>query len=403
MRSSPSRHRQLPRARADRGQLSPLRLSLIVLVGQVAIYLATFLAIRPGTSFFGVFTVGNDYRDYFYRAAGDWLTTGSPYRHLFVAPPPSVMPAALLHGFPEPTSHAIYSAITVPLMAFGLWRYSGALGLRHTYRIGLLAAAATFLPMWLLVSGGNTDGLMLAGLLLAYSLRSRMARALLLAGTIVVKVYSALLLLVALRKRQWRLVALTAAFCVLLLLPFWRLWPEALRVLFSRTGYEQVMYNISPAQLFYLAFHRWGALAWKLPYAVCWLGALAYTMRRNVDRAGPETLGMYAPFMISAPLLVLAYGGVMALPAFALLLLVSQHRALRWHEWLVIGGFLLLDFHPEFALAYSSYTFAAFHNAKLAASVAGALGTTLMVMGTVARARGRASALQNLSAAAAKQ
>lgn len=382
-----SRGRQILSGSAEHRSLSPLRLSLIVLVGQVATYVATFLAVRPGTSFFGVFTVGHDYHDYFYRAAGDWLTTGSPHRHLFVAPPPSVMPAALLHGFSEPTSHAIYSVITVCLMAFGLWRFSGALGLRQAARSGLLACSATFLPMWLLVCGGNTDGLMLGGLLLGYSLRSGAGRALFLAGTIVVKVYSAVLLVVALRKREWRLVGLTAAFSVLFLLPFWRLWPEALHVLLSRTGYEQVMYNISPAQLFYLVLHRWGALAWQLPYATCWLGALAYTLRRNVDRNNAETLGTYAPFMITAPLLVLAYGGVMALPTFALMLRVSQDRPLRRREWLAIAGFLLLDFHPEFAVAYGSYTFAAFHNAKLAASVAGAVGTTLLVVATVWRAR----------------
>lgn len=399
MTSSSSNDSGTPAGAAERANLSPLRLSLIVLVGQVATYVATFLALRPGTSFFGVFTVGNDYRDYFYRAAGDWLTTGSPYRHLFVAPPPSVMPAALLHGFAEPTSHAIYSLITVFLMALGLWRFSGALGLRQASRIGLLVSAATFLPIWLLVCGGNTDGLMLGGLLLGYSLRSRAGRALLLASTIVVKVYSALLLVVALRKRQWRFVGLTAAFCVLLLLPFWRLWPEALHLLLSRTGYEQVMYNISPAPLFYLALDRWGPLAWKLPYAVGWLGALSYTLRRNVDRNNAETLGTYAPFMISAPLLVLAYGGVMALPTFALMLRVAQDRPLLRREWLAIGGFLLLDFHPEFAVAFGSYTFAAFHDAKLAASLAGSIGTTLLVVATVCHAR--ASAEQTPSAASA--
>lgn len=379
---------------------SPLRLVLLLLLGQVALYAGACLALQSGEFSWGLYTVGDDWKQFFYPAAHRWLSTGSPYGGDFMGPPAAVLPALLLHGFSLETSHAIYTLVTMALTAFALWRFGGALGLNGRNRAGMLAVAAAFVPTWFLANGANLDALMLAGLLLGYSVRSKVARALLLAGTIVVKVYSAILVFVALRKRDLRLALLTCALCLLALLPFWRLLRQAAGLILLRTGIFKLGYNISPAALFYSALHGLGTVAWEAPYLLGWLLAFAYVLRRNADRDDAETLAMYAPFMIAAPFKVSAYAAVIALPTLALMLRQSQDRALRWYEWGVVAGFLLLDLHPEFIVAYGSYEFSSFATAKLVASLAGALGTTLLVAGCVARARTQQTEREPVGAAA---
>jgi hypothetical protein len=373
-------------ARSPR-DLHPARLLLILFLGQIALYLMASLVFDYGTLRLRGFGTGDDFH-FFYGAAGYWLSGASPYlEDAYVTPPPAMLPAALLHRLPMQTALLVFNLVTLPLMFAGLWKFGKAMELSRRNRLLYLAVAATFPPLWMTLNGGNVDGLMLALLLFAYAARRRITRAVLLACSIVVKVYSALMVVVLLRKREFAVVGLIAAVCLLALLPFWRLWPETIHALLFRTQRQNINFNISPAELFFFLFRFLGPVVWKVLYAAFWFGTFAYTLVRRGAAAEAESLAVFAPWMVSAPLLVFSYVGIIALPALALLLRTFQDRPLRRPEWLMIVGFLLLGFHPEFVANYWTLSFLTFAFLRGVVTATGCLGTSLLVIGATAAAR----------------
>lgn len=370
-----------------RRQIEPLRLVLIVFLGQILAFCVISLSTPIGFLYLDHFQVGDDYH-YFRNAAERWLAGSSPYAQKgFVTPPTSLLPALVLRHLSATSAKEVFALVSALLIVVALWRFAAALGISRRHRAALLVAAFTFVPMWMLLNGSNYDGLMLALMIFAYSARSRMARAVLLASSIVLKVYSALMLVVMARKRQLAQLLLVVVLCAAALLPFWRLLPEMLAVLLYRGGSFSVgaYNNISPAALLMLAFSRFGPLAWKLPYALFWLGTLAYVLKRDRSE-GAESLATYVPWMIAAPPFVWAYAGVVVLPAFALLVRAAEERALRWYEWMGVLGFVLLDIHPEFAALILNLGWEVRKAGDLVTSICGSLGTTLLIFAAVARA-----------------
>ncbi len=124
--------------------------------------------------------------------------------------------------------------INVAVVPLALWWYTGALRLRTRERVLLLFCCGVFASAQESVRGGNLDGVMLALMSAAFSVRRRVAGALWLAVGIGLKLYSVILLPVLLRRRQWRFVLWTLLALFLVLLPFCRLWPAALHALFVR-------------------------------------------------------------------------------------------------------------------------------------------------------------------------
>jgi len=373
-------------ARSPR-DLHPARLLLILFLGQIALYLMASLVFDYGTLRLRGFGTGDDFH-FFYGAAGYWLSGASPYlEDAYVTPPPAMLPAALLHRLPMETALLVFNLVTLPLMLVGLWKFGKAMELTRRNRILYLAVAATFPPLWMTLNGGNVDGLMLTLLLFACSARRKITRVVLLACSIVVKVYSALMVVVLLRKREFAAVGLVAAACLLALLPFWRLWPEMIHALLFRTQRQNINFNISPAELFFFLFRFLGPVAWKILYAGFWFGTFAYTLVRRGAAAEAESLAVFAPWMVSAPLLVFSYAGIIALPALALLLRTFQDRPLRRPEWLMVTGILLLGFHPEFVANYWTLSFLTFAFLRGVVTATGCLGTSLLVIGATAAAR----------------
>ena len=387
-------HSGVPGARAVRRRpVAPLTLVLAIFLGQLVAFCALALFTPSHVLQLDVFQVGDDYQ-YFLNAAERWLAGSSPYlQHGFVTPPASMLPQIAMRHLPPETARDVFTAATSLLLAASLWRFAAALGIARRRRIPLLMVAFAFMPTWMLLNGSNYDGVMVALMMFAYSARSRIVRALLLASSVVLKVYSGMMLVVMTRRRQWVLLLLTVALSALALLPFWRLLPELLAVLLYRGGtYSVGAYNnLSPAALFMLALARFGPLAWKLPYALFWLGTLVYVLARDRSE-GAESLAVYVPWMIAAPPFVWAYAGVVVLPAFALLVRVSEQRALRWYEWMGVAGFVLLDIHPEFVALILNLGWEARKAGDLVTSVCGSLGTTLLMLAMVARVRQSGSA-----------
>lgn len=382
----PERNTSSPHAGRPGNRITPSRLLLILFVGQIAVYLMASLVFDYGELRLGGFGVGDDYQ-FFCNAAHYWLSGVSPYReHFYVTPPPAMLPAALLHRFPMATAHLIFNLITLPLLLLGLWKYGKAMALTRRSRVLYLAIAATFPPLWMTLNGGNVDGLMLILLLFAYSARRKITRAILLACSIVVKVYSALMVVVLLRKKDFAAIGLVTAACLLALLPFWHLWPEMIQVLLSRSQRQNINFTISPAEIFFFLFRFLGPVVWKVLYAMFWIGTFAYTLARRGDSADAEGLAVFAPWMVSAPLLVFSYAGIIALPALALVLRTFQDRPLRRPEWLMVVGFILLGFHPEFVANYWTLSFLTFAFLRAVVTATGCLGTSLLVIGATASA-----------------
>jgi hypothetical protein len=364
---------------------TPLGVTATLFAAQAAIY--AILAAATGALRFRMFEIGNDFH-YFYDAAGEWLAGRSPYQvDNFVTPPPGMVPALTVHWLPMARAQAVLTAVTIALLVIALWCFAAALGLKTRNRWGLLGVAALFVPAWMSLNGGNLDALMLVLLAFAYAARPRAARAVLLAASVVLKMYSALLVMVWAIERRWRMVAIAAVACAVLLLPFWRVLPGMVEALLTRAGRGGELYNISPAALAVLVLSGLGPWPWKIVYAAFWCGTFGYTVARSRAVEGAEELGTYTPWMIAAPLFVHYYCAILALPAFALLMKVSQERPLARAEWLALSGFLLLGIHPEFVPAYMGYTEVAYWPVTVVSSIMGGVGTTLLVIGMTGRAR----------------
>ncbi len=305
--------------------LSPAALTRIVLLvfaGQFLVVCFAHLFFQSGQHIHTLFRLGDDYR-YFNDAARQWLAGRNPYAiQDFVTPPPSVIPAALLARMSLAHARAIFEVLNVVLIAVGLWGYGRALGLVVRERIYLLLVAATFVSSWEAVQGGNLDGLMLAGLLFAFAARRTWARALFLGATIVLKIYSGVLLLVAARRRRFSLIGGAVVVAAASLLPFARWLPAMVHALTYRAGRAQWIGNISPSALFALGMN---ADTVAIATWLFWIATLAWALWHDGDtKFTAETLARYAPWMMAAPALVFSYTGVLALPVFAWLLLRAR-------------------------------------------------------------------------------
>lgn len=358
-----------------------LRIALLVLGGQIVIlYFLHFLFVS-GTSVFSAFFQSFDYM-YFHDGAREWLARRDPYRVFgFVTPPLSLLIPALLGRLPLAHAKFLFLCLNVIGIPLALWWYMGALGLHRRERVLVLLCAGLFISTQECVRGGNMDGLMLALLIVTFSVRRRVEGALWLATSIGLKLYSVILLPVALRRRQWLFAACTMAALLLLLLPFVHLWPSALHALFMRDG-RYAVNSIAPATLVYSIGGTLGALG----NAIClgfWLLTFAWALYGDREHEmTPATLGRYVPWMLAWPALVFSYTGVLALAVLVSLIATARLRPLRGGEYACFVGFLLLGIHVEqvtnlMPLTVESYRFFRNHTAVIQS-----FGVVLMMIGT---------------------
>lgn len=290
--------------------------------------------------FHGSFFHGFDF-EFFWAGARAWLAGTDPYRVFgFVTPPLSLLLPSLLAPLPLPRATAIFLAVNAVVLASALW-WLAARGWTLRERVGFLLVAVLFVPAQWCVRGGNMDGLMLVLLVAAFTVRWPFPRALLLAASIGLKLYSVILLPVMLRRRQWRASAVTLALLVLLMLPFVRLWPAAWHALASR-GDRYAYGSISPVAIVY-ALGGIRPAVYKGIGLAFWLGTYLWTLWRDRGRQlNLALVARYAPWMFAWPALVFPYVGVLALVVLAHLLQVAQRRPLSRVEYCRFFGFLML-------------------------------------------------------------
>jgi hypothetical protein len=360
---------------------NPAKLIALVFAAEWLLLLGA-LQIFPGPRLMDAFSAGQDYRD-FYGAAAKWLSHQSPYVDpRFVTPPPSVLAGAAFHSDPYP----------VALTSFRIATFSGALAamLWLCWRLGLtlrnstLAMVVTVLyaPLWAVTATGNIDSIMLIFLALAASAHTRIARGALIALSIVTKVYSAVLVVVLVRKRAWRTLVWITACCLAALLPFLRIVPQFLAAVFRRGQWMRTDNNMSPAMLFDLLFGQHHPTLWKVAYGLFWLGSLGYFLVRDREKDEGRGVTDCLPWMVAAPVLVHTYVGVILLPAFVGLVRVSQSRKLGRGEWAIGTGFLLTGLFPSVLVSVLPLS-ADFYSAALRfLSPLAAIGVTCMILGS---------------------
>jgi hypothetical protein len=321
---------------------------------------------------------------FFRDGARVWLEGGNPYQiNGFVTPPPSLLFSSLLVPVARPMADWLFLATNVALLAWSLRRYAVAVGLARREQVFFLLASSIFFSTQESAREGNLDVLMLALLVLTFTL-SGAGGALALGASIGTKAYSILFLPVMLRFRQWRRCGIAVLALCLLMLPFYRLWSPAYHSLMFRSGRFWSL-SIAPASLVYpllggdAKVESLAALLLNEFLAVTFVVAL---VRDRSGKLTPQTLARYAPWMLAAPSLVFSYVGVQALPVLAVLMGAARRRKLQRAEWCIFLGFLLLGIHAErlagaLPLAQNTFQFWRTH-----AAMVQALGVVLMIVGT---------------------
>ncbi|HVZ16405.1 MAG TPA: glycosyltransferase family 87 protein [Terriglobales bacterium] len=343
---------------------------------QLVMIVGVSLITQFGPVFVVRFFFGLDYFD-FYVAAQDWLHHVDPYlRGRLYTPPSSILVGLLLEWLPFESARLIVFVLNVSLIYYSLRALARHFGLSRRNEFLLLGTAATFYPFYFLIERGNLDGIMLALLVFGFASRHWLVRSLLLGASMAVKVYSGLLFVVMLlRKRSWKVIGAGALVFALMQIPFLPLVSSFLHAIGGRSGLFRIDENISPAALIMLLFLGKGP--WKIVFFGFWAATLIYRLLR--DRGGnlTETWPVYVPWMISCPVVVYPYSGVLALALVALVAAACQKRAPTNAEKTVLVGFGLLGFQ---AVAWTTYLYPLIHTAILL-HVTCAVGTSCMIAG----------------------
>ena len=359
-----------------------LRVVLLVFGGQVVTFYALDILFRNRDSVFAVFVDGGWDYEFFYRAVQAWLGGRDPYSVSgFVTPPLSLIIPSLLSHLSLDRATLMFVCGNLVLVPLSLWWYAGTLRLQGRERALLLLVVPLFISAEECMRGGNMDGVMFALLVAAFSVRDRLSRALGLAASMAIKLYSIILLPVALRRRQWRFAALAVAATLVLLLPFYSLWPSALHSMTARNA-RDIRASIAPATLIFAMLGGPGAVA-KGVFLAFWAMTFIVALYRDQGRElTPRTLARYIPWMFAFPAQVFSYEAVLALAVLASIVATACERSLRRAEYCCFVGFLLLGIHVEHVtnllpLSYETYQFF-WKNQALVQS----LGVVMMMLGT---------------------
>jgi hypothetical protein len=247
-------------------------------------------------------------------------------------------------------------------------------------RLLVFGIASMYFPVIFLVERGNLDGIMLALIVLGIFAKNPVLRAVGLALSFSVKLYSGVLFIPLAIGRRWKTAALAAVLVAGLLVPFHSLLVPFAHRQMGRAAEFHLTENISPG-LFVEVFL--GGHLWNIAYCVLWLLSYAAMLLRHRD-APLETRMVYSlPWMMALPIHVYAYTGVLLLPLLVLRSREMERSGVVGASGAVfLAGFLLVGFQQTAWLNY-------FHESLLSrfvCSVANATGTAL-VMGSLALGR----------------
>lgn len=324
-----------------------------MLLVQLLALVAMSFVFQHGPMFVQRFYFGLDFHD-FYVGALDFLTHNNFYVHGRIYTPPSSVLVGLPFAFlPFRPAAQVFFVLNLTLVFYALRSFARRVGLSPANQLVLLGIAALFYPVYFLVERGNLDGIMMALLVFGLGAKSPILRALGLGVSVATKLYSGLLGIVLLRKRQWKLAVLSGLFAIVLQLPFLPLVRSFVLAVTGRSSLLRVDENISPAGLSFLVVGPLGGLMWKYIFVLLWGATLIWKLIRDKDSDFATNWPVYVPWMITYPIVVYPYTGVLAVALLALIAAHCQRRPITNAEALVIVGIGMLGFQ---ATAWSGYS-----------------------------------------------
>lgn len=344
---------------------------------QLFLLIAVSFVMQFGPLFVTRFIFGLDFAD-FYNAAGDWLAGMDPYaRGRLYTPPSSILVGLAFHWTSFAIARLLFFFVNIALVYASLRALSRQFQLTRANESALLGITAVFYPFYFLVERGNLDGIMLALLVFGFRSRNSLFRAGMVGASLAVKVYTGLMVLVLLRKRSWKVAGLAVLVVLLLQVPFAALAPNFIQAVSGRSELFRMDENISPAALFKLVLFAAGGDFWKLAFLLTWAATLLVRLLHAGGGDLRETWPTFVPWMISFPIVVYPYSGVLALSLVALIAAHAQQRKILNSEAVVLIGFGLLGFQ---AIAWTAFGARSALALVLIHSVC-SLGTLLMLLG----------------------
>ncbi len=331
---------------------SVLRFVFVAFFAQMAVLLVGSTFAQKGPLFVNRFFLGYDYV-IFFRAAQAWLAHQNPYSaRAFITPASSMLASLPLVKLTFHAAALIFAFFNLAVIFSALAAYMKSLRMQRGQIELMFGITLLYYPFYYILDRGNLDGLILGCILFAAVSRLRVVRAALAAIAVGLKLYPILLFIPLFRKRRFKTIILAAVFLLLLQLPFLGLERSFLHAVLDRGGRMWVTNNISPAVLLYVAatgLHVHVTALWKAVFFLGWLATLVIAISRGrLDSNHGPMLDLVAwiPWMVSFPLLVYPYVGVLLLPLAAWRFHRLEDGYLTLPDKLFLVGFLLTGFQP---------------------------------------------------------
>lgn len=335
--ASPEKTRAIPHE--SQRQVFLLQIVFLVLFLQLQLIVLASLCRPGGIVFVKGYFFGFDLLD-FLDAAKDWSAGLNPYlRSRFVTPPPSLLVGMALQHISSATASLVFFAVNLAAVFGSVWMVGRFVKMGRIALFLMLAIASLYYPVVYLLERGNLDGLMLILLCSVVVVRNQWLKGLFLASSVVLKIYSVLLMVPLLAGRRFRLFLLTVLSGVLLLLPFHSLLHPFLQSALSRTQEFTAVENLSPAVVLgSLCKHALG----KTIFILFWAATFFRASWRYSMFPLEERFLVCLPWMAAFPLQVYPYSGVLLLPVLAWRLGPRQIAANVVSLRVFLVGFLLV-------------------------------------------------------------
>jgi hypothetical protein len=349
----------------------------IALFVQMQFLMFTALCWQEGPLFVEKHPFGLDFYD-FMVAANDWMSGRNPYLNVrFNKPPVTLLLGVALHPLGTLLATYVFFFANIAIVGAALWWIGRRLGLGRAERWLLLAIASMYYPFHFLVERGNLDGLMLGLTAVFLCSENRVLRAVALALSINLKVYTGLLL-VPLVVRRWREAAAVVVVSLLMVLPFARLVLTSIQMIRVRGVLLATSENLSPGGfLARIGQHHPGL---RMAYSLVWLASYGAMMYRRRGQSFATLAVLSLAWMVALPVTVISYTGVMLLPVLVLRIWeMALAETLSWVDKLFLAGFLLTG-TQQYALF--EYFGAAVHSHALFPAF-NYLGTLLLLISLV--------------------
>ncbi|MDR3792274.1 MAG: glycosyltransferase family 87 protein [Terracidiphilus sp.] len=351
----------------------------VVLFVQIAAINAVSFISQHGPIFVQrvVFGFGYDYHD-FYLGAADILQGLDPYlRGRLFTPPSSTILGFALVWLPFQAASLVWFGINIVLIHFSLHLLAQQWKLNRENRWALFGILWVFYPFYFLIERGNLDGIMLTVLTLAFAAQNWVIRGVALGVSVSVKVYSGLFFPILLMRRKWKIALVGLLVFILFQLPFQHLLLSFFHAVTGRSGLMIIEQNLCPAPLFQLIIGH-TPRRWKNLYYAFWAGTLLLRLWKDRDNDIAQVWPMYTPWMMSFPLLVFPYTGILALPLIAKIASECQQRKPLLSHFLILAGFAMLGFQ---AIAWTDFL-NLLGNTDLRMHSVCAAGVAMMMVGT---------------------